>query len=836
VINRLCKDSGEAESKEVHTCSSKTIQDTKSLAEVQSETGYTEPIFPPALLHYEPLFLRIEASAVTWYQPVTLPQLLALKTSFPHAKLIVGNTEVGIEVKYKAMEYTVMINPSRIAELKTMEVGAEGVTIGSAVTINAFRDFIQETEKTMSKASTGYKARGLTAIHSMLSWFASNQIRNVACIGGNIVTACPISDLNPMLMALNAELRFRSEKGGLRTILIRDFFLAYRKVDIHPDEVLENVFIPFAAEFEFVVPLKQARRREDDISIVTSGMRIKLKPAGDSASWVVDSCSFALGGMAPVPVCAPLTAAAITGQPWCATTIEQAFPVLRNELSLTEGVPGGQAEYRMALTVSFLFKTFLAVTSQLQQYVEGIPSIPTDGSNGNGLPPVPIVDSRASSGSQNWITKPKPESHGQQDYHLRGKGSSSGSSNGSSGSSESKGESKSLEGLNRFYPPPVDPHKGLTGLQVGDSDKPLPPPPAYSATAPALVGQAVQHKNADAQVTGETQYTDDLPLPSNALHAVLVTSTKCHARLVSVDMSEAELCPGYVAYLSAKDVTGCNKIGAIVKDEEVFVTEEVHHYGAVLGVLLADTHEQAVYAARKVKVLYEDLPVVVSIEEAIAARSFFPDHHALTKGDLEQQKKEAEVVVSGRGRIGGQEHFYLETNCTVVLPSENDHLTVYSSTQNPTKTQNFCASVCGLPASKVVAKCKRMGGGFGGKETRSVFIAVTAALAAHLLNRPVSILIERDVDMSITGQRHAFVFDYTAGINKDGSLKFLDTHLYSNGGFSLDLSQPVLDRALFHADNVYQWPAMRVEGTICKTNQPTHTAFRGIARNERESG
>ena len=123
----------------------------------------------------------------------------------------------------------------------------------------------------------------------------------------------------------------------------------------------------------------------------------------------------------------------------------------------------------------------------------------------------------------------------------------------------------------------------------------------------------------------------------------------------------------------------------------------------------------------------------------------------MTLGNLEQCKAGAEVVVNGRGRIGGQEHFYLETNCTMVLPSENNHLTVYSSTQNPTKTQNFCASVCGIPASRIVAKCKRMGGGFGGKETRSVFIAVTAALAAHLLNRPISILIERDVDMSITG-------------------------------------------------------------------------------------
>lgn len=188
----------------------------------------------------------------------------------------------------------------------------------------------------------------------------------------------------------------------------------------------------------------------------------------------------------------------------------------------------------------------------------------------------------------------------------------------------------------------------------------------------------------------------------------------------------------------------------------------------------------------------------------------------------------AEVTVSGTARVGGQDHFYLETNCSVAIPKEYGQLEIFSSTQNLTKTQNFCASVCGIPAAQVVARCKRMGGGFGGKETRSVFIACTAALAAHLLNRTVSINVERDVDMSTTGQRHAFQINYRAGCTRDGKLNYLDLHLYSNAGYSLDLSQPVMDRALFHCDNVYKWPALRARGTLCKTNQPTHTAFRGF--------
>ena len=244
--------------------------------------------------------------------------------------------------------------------------------------------------------------------------------------------------------------------------------------------------------------------------------------------------------------------------------------------------------------------------------------------------------------------------------------------------------------------------------------------------------------------------------------------------------------------------------------------------------MLADSHEEAVLAARRVVIQYEELTPIVSINDAIAANSFFPTHHSIISGDLAEQKAQAEVVVEGVGRIGGQEHFYLETNATIALPSENGHMEVFSSTQNIAETQHYCASVCGVPDSKIVAKVKRMGGGFGGKESRSAMFAVVAALGAAVLDRPVSIMIERDVDMSLSGQRHAFQYSYKAGMKKDGTLSYLDVDVYSNGGYSHDLSVPVMDRALFHIDNVYRWPALSARGNVCKTNQPTHTAYRGF--------
>jgi xanthine dehydrogenase/oxidase len=229
-----------------------------------------------------------------------------------------------------------------------------------------------------------------------------------------------------------------------------------------------------------------------------------------------------------------------------------------------------------------------------------------------------------------------------------------------------------------------------------------------------------------------------------------------------------------------------------------------------------------------VKVEYEDLPVIVTIDEAIEQKSFFPIYHELKDGNLEEQKTKSDVHVSGTVYSCGQEHFYLETNCSVAFPKDTVSLEIYSSTQNVNETQLFAASVCGIPANRIAVKCKRMGGGFGGKETRTVPYACVAALAAYTLNRPVSITLDRDVDMSITGQRHAFRVDYEAGCSKDGKLTYLSAQLYNNAGYSLDCSHSVIDRALFHIDNCYKWPAFHGSGKICQTNQPSHTAFRGF--------
>jgi xanthine dehydrogenase/oxidase len=252
-----------------------TLQSSPSLA----DENHTEPIFPPALFGYKRGEILISNGGVSWYQPVDLQSLLEYKQSHPNCKLIVGNTEVGIETQFKNMEYSTLVNPCHVPELRVLRLEEAGIRVGAALSLEVLRNYIHQTFFLHSPSTSSlssppllapHQRRSLIAIHHMLTWFASTQIRNVACLGGNLVTASPISDMNPMLSCLNAELSLKSLSGD-RTMLVKDFFRSYRQVNLNPDEILQDIFIPFTKEFEFVIPLKQARRREDDISIVTSG-------------------------------------------------------------------------------------------------------------------------------------------------------------------------------------------------------------------------------------------------------------------------------------------------------------------------------------------------------------------------------------------------------------------------------------------------------------------------------------------------------------------------------------------------------------------------------------
>uniref|UniRef100_A0A3Q2NPW5 Xanthine dehydrogenase n=1 Tax=Fundulus heteroclitus TaxID=8078 RepID=A0A3Q2NPW5_FUNHE len=338
-----------------------------------------------------------------------------------------------------------------------------------------------------------------------------------------------------------------------------------------------------------------------------------------------------------------------------------------------------------------------------------------------------------------------------------------------------------------------------------------------------VVGRPIMHLSALKQATGEAMYCDDVPLYENELYLALITSTKAHARILSVDAAAAERSPGVVCCLFASDVPGSNITG-MRQDETVFADGQVTCVGHIVGAVVADTQLHAQRAAKAVKIQYEELEPVVTIQEAIVAQSFYKPIRTIQCGDLEAGFKQADHILDGEIHIGGQEHFYLETNVTLAVPREDGEMELFISSQSPSDSQAFVAKALGVPANRVLVRVKRMGGGFGGKESRTSVLSTVVAVAADKLKRPVRCMLDRDEDMLITGGRHPFYGKYKVGFLQTGKVVALDVTFYSNAGNSMDLSQ----RALFHMENSYSIPNVHGQGFICRTNLPSNTAFRGF--------
>ena len=345
--------------------------------------------------------------------------------------------------------------------------------------------------------------------------------------------------------------------------------------------------------------------------------------------------------------------------------------------------------------------------------------------------------------------------------------------------------------------------------------------------ADPVVGTAVPHESAALHVTGEALYTDDLVgRTKDVLHAYPVQVLHAHARVTRLRTDPALLVPGVVRVLTAADVPGVNDAG--VKHDEPLFPDEVMFYGHAVCWVLGETLEAARLGALAVEVELEPLPSIVSVREAIDAKSFQGGQPRLERGDVDAGLARAAHVFSGEFEFSGQEHFYLETHCALAQVDEGGQVFVQSSTQHPSETQEIVAHVLGLSNSEVTVQCLRMGGGFGGKEMQPHGLAAVAALGATLTGRPVRLRLNRTQDITMTGKRHGFHARWRVGFDEDGRLQALDATLTSDGGWSLDLSEPVLARALCHIDNAYWVPDVRVNGRIARTNKTSQTAFRGF--------
>ncbi|KAK2567725.1 Xanthine dehydrogenase/oxidase [Acropora cervicornis] len=629
VLNGCCSELSQDGAND-HTSQTAEVNgvDSGRLFKAEEFTPYDptqDAIFPPELMlpdSGKPKSLYVKGDLVTWIRPTLLDELLELKMRHPKAKLVIGNTEIGIEMKFKNQNYPILIAPTHIPELNAVEKTSDGIRFGASVTLSTIEDVLTEATHAMPV----YKTRWFVAILEILKWFAGHQIRNVGAIGGNIMTASPISDLNPILMVARCTLTLASSHGKW------DKFFAVLDIKALPKEMPNKLFWK-PVKFWLIFWYHLQKRREDDIAIVNTCMRVLLENDLCNSLWKIKDCTFSFGGMAPTTVMAVETIKALIGRTWSEKIVDDAIQLFTKDLPLLPGSPGGQVEYRRSLVSSFFFKFYLNVSLQLSNQMH---------SHGTDVP-------------KSFLSG---ASHFQRDI---------------------------TSSTQTFQEVPPD------------------------QSLEDVVGRPLPHLAGTKQATGEAAYCDDIPKYAGELYAGIVFSKKAHANIL------------------ADDVPGQNTTGPVTFDEEIFATEK--------------------------------------------------------------------------------EHFYLETQASIAVPKgEDGEMELFVSTQNPTLTQLLVARALGVPQNRIVVRTKRMG----------------------KVGKPVRCMLDRDEDMTSTGTRHPFLVKYKVGFTVNGKIKALDVSLYSNAGNSLDLSLGVMERAIFHSDNCYLIPNIRVRGYVCKTNIPSNTAFRGF--------
>jgi xanthine dehydrogenase molybdopterin binding subunit/xanthine dehydrogenase small subunit len=668
---------------------------------------------------------KYEFNGEKFFRPTSLAKLLHLKNENPDARLIAGATELGLEITKRFKKFPTLISTEAVDELKRIESTNTEWRIGAAATLTEIKDRLGPE---------------FPALNNMLRVFGSRQIRNRATMGGNIVTASPIGDSAPLLLALDARVVIVGQASSLspsktktetsetgetpvlreRTLPISEFFVSYRKTALQPGEILKTIIIPrgglepgLTRKCEW---FKVSKRREMDISTVAGCFTVDV----DSQN-IVRHAHLAYGGVAAMPARALKTEAALLGKVWGEETLRAVAPILRAEFTPISDVRGS-AEFRSELIVHLLEKFFY-------ERAAGI------------LPAKLNLKSELPAGR-------------------------------------------------RQHAPP--------------------------------------HESAHKHTNGEAIYTDDFAARKHALEIWPVCAPHARARILRRDASAARTMPGIAAVLLAEDVPGLNDVGAIRHDEILLADKEVFYHGQIIALVVGESQEACREAAKKIVVEYEPLPPILNIKDAIAQNSFHTEPNFIRRGEVQRALADSPHVLEDEFSLAGQEHFYLEMQAAFAEPGEDGSMFVMSSTQHPSEVQHIVAHLLRVPVNHVVVQSPRMGGGFGGKETQAATFAALAALAAAKTRRPVRVRINRDLDMMLTGKRHPFLAKFKVGYNAHGDLLAAKIELISDGGWSLDLSMPVTDRAVFHLDNAYYIPSVEFSGQVAKTNLASNTAFRGF--------
>ena len=344
----------------------------------------------------------------------------------------------------------------------------------------------------------------------------------------------------------------------------------------------------------------------------------------------------------------------------------------------------------------------------------------------------------------------------------------------------------------------------------------------------SVVRRPLRHDSAPKHVAGSAAFVDDIREPEGLLHIAVGGAPAAAGQLIGVDLDAVRTAPGVIAVLTAKDVPGKNDVGPVMHDDPIFIDSHIQFHGQVVFAVVARTRDEARRAARIAKLAAATGTHCVSVDDALATGTPVLPDYTFRKDDSASALATSPHRLAGRLRIGGQEHFYLEGQVSLAIPGEDGDMLIYTSTQHPSEMQHLIAHALNIPVGAVTVEVRRMGGAFGGKETQAAQWAAIAAIGARVTGKPCKIRLDRDDDMCLTGKRHDFLSDYDVGFDSEGHIQAFETVMASRCGYSADVSGAINDRAMFHADNAYYYPAATITTRRMKTNTVSNTAFRGF--------
>ncbi|XP_062958710.1 aldehyde oxidase 4 [Cynocephalus volans] len=705
-----------------------------------------EPIFPPELIRMaenpNKRRLTFQGEKTTWITPVTLDDLLEQRANYPKAPLIMGNTAVGPRIKFTDEFHPVFLSPLGLPELHFVNPTDDGVTIGAGYSLAQLNDALHFIVSEQPKEKT----KTFRALLKHLRTLAGAQIKNMATLGGHVVSRPNYSDLNPILAAGNATINLVSKEGERQIPLNGPFLERSPEANLKTEEIVLSVYIPYCTQWHFVSGFRLAQRQENAFAIVNAGMSVKFE---DGTNIVKDLQMF-YGSVGPTIFSASQTCKQLIGRQWDDQMLSDACRLVLDEICIPPAARGGMVEYRRTLITSLLFKFYLKVQRGLNEM------------NPKKFPDIP---------------------------------------------------EKFMSALEDF---PIETPQGIQMFQCVD--------PYQSPQDP--VGHPVMHQSAIKHATGEAVFIDDMLPLDQELFLAVVTSTRAHAKIISIDISEALALPGVVDVITAKDVPGDNNHHG----EIIYAQNEVICVGQIICTVAADTYAHAKEAAKKVKITYEDIkPMIITIKQALEHNSFLTVEKKIEQGNIEQAFKYVDQIIEGEVHVEGQEHFYMETQTILAVPKgEDKEMVLHLGTQFPTHVQEYVAAALNVPRSRITCHMKRAGGAFGGKVTKPALLGAVSAVAANKTGRPIRFILERGDDMLITAGRHPLLGKYKIGFMNNGVIKAADVEYYTNGGCTPDESELVIEFIVLKSENAYYIPNFRCRGRACKTNLPSNTAFRGF--------